>query len=102
MTNEEAIALLKQMQISLARGTGKVLNAKALWLAISALEEQTERECGRWFYGENEQGQDGYWCAKCGKFFPWIYKAFDIDFIKEFNYCPFCGEMMKEENDETD
>jgi len=58
-------------------------------------DDAVEREYGRWFYAENEQGQDGYVCTKCGKFFPWIYKAFDIDFIKEFNYCPSCGKRMK-------
>jgi hypothetical protein len=42
MTNEETIALLKQMQISLARGTGKVLQAEALGLAISALEHESK------------------------------------------------------------
>lgn len=37
MTNEEAAALLKQTQISLARGNGKVLLAEALQMAIQAL-----------------------------------------------------------------
>lgn len=42
MTKEEAVALLKQMQISLARGTGKVSQAEALGLAISALEHEMD------------------------------------------------------------
>lgn len=52
------------------------------------------RKKGTWIYGESEVGNDGYYCSQCGNFIPWIYKEFDIDFIKEFKFCPNCGAMM--------
>jgi len=55
---------------------------------------QIERKKGRWVYGESEQGNDGYVCTKCGNFVPWIYKEFDMDFIREFHFCPSCGAEM--------
>ena len=55
---------------------------------------------GRWIYGESGEGHDGYFCSQCGNFVPWIYKEFDIDFIKEFKFCPNCGASMSEGEEE--
>ena len=61
-----------------------------------------ERKKGRWIYGESEEGNDGYYCSECGNFVPWIYKEYDINFIKEFLYCNKCGADMRGEKDGTD
>lgn len=58
------------------------------------------RKKGTWIYGESEVGNDGYYCSQCGNFIPWIYKEFDIDFIKEFKFCPSCGADMRGDEDE--
>ena len=84
MTNEEAAALLKQTQIFLARGNGKVLLAEALRLAISALEE---RKKGKWMHKKitadfHVVGQ----CSVCKE-----RKRID-------NFCPNCGTDMRGEN----
>lgn len=55
---------------------------------------------GQWIYGENEEGHDGYKCSECGKFIPWEYDKYDIDFIKEVHYCSNCGAKMDREEQE--
>lgn len=67
---------------------------------IEALPSVQPRKKGRWIYGESEEGNDGYFCSQCGNFVPWIYKEFDIDFIKEFKFCPSCGADMRGDEDE--
>ena len=32
---------------------------------------QPQRMRGKWTYGEDEYGIDGYYCDKCGVFVPW-------------------------------
>lgn len=51
---------------------------------------------GRWEYGENESGYDGYYCSKCFGHVRWYGKASEqsINFIEKYNYCPFCGARM--------
>ena len=89
MTNEEAAILLKQTQITLARGTGKVLLAEALRLAISAL---MERKNGRWIDETFEPHGlvfYPYRCDQCGE-----HNNIPSD------YCPFCGADMRGKNNE--
>ena len=57
---------------------------------------------GQWIYGENEEGHDGYKCSECGKFIPWEYDKYDIDFIKEVHYCSNCGAKMDGEEQKHD
>lgn len=85
MTNEEAVALLKQTQISLARGTGKVLLAEALRLAISALER---RKKGQWTEITDRTMDCCYRCSECG----FIKDAYYLDIA---NFCPNCGADMR-------
>ena len=87
MTNEEAAALLKQTQISLARGNGKVLLAEALRLAISALEE---RKKGKWIRIPDEVFADRFECSECGKLPP--IENFELWLS---DYCPNCGADMR-------
>lgn len=60
---------------------------------VSLLKEQ-EAE-GKWIYGEDETGVDGWHCSECGFFEPWFYEfTDDIDFIRFYGFCPNCGRKM--------
>lgn len=76
--------------------TGTVQDMKEFLKVLPSAEPRR----GRWIYGESEEGHDGYFCSQCGNFVPWIYKEFDIDFIKEFKFCPSCGADMRGDEDE--
>ena len=59
-----------------------------------ALEEKPH---GEWIYGEDEQGQDGWFCSECDFFVPWYYGFYknDINFIRDYKACPHClAEMI--------
>ena len=58
---------------------------------------QPERKKGKWIYGEDEYGIDGYHCDKCGFFVPWDYAHTFINYIEDYNFCPYCGAEMDEE-----
>jgi hypothetical protein len=61
--------------------------------AIALLKEQ-EAE-GKWIYGEDETGVDGWHCSECNFFEPWFYEfTDDIDFIRFYGFCPKCGAKM--------
>ena len=61
---------------------------------------QSEQKRGRWIYGEDEYGIDGYHCDKCGFFVPWDYTHKFINYIEDYNFCPSCGADMRGEQDE--
>lgn len=54
---------------------------------------------GKWIYGEDEYGIDGYHCDKCGFFVPWDYAHKFINYIEDYNFCPNCGADMRGEQD---
>ena len=62
---------------------------------------QPQRMRGKWTYGEDEYGIDGYHCDKCGFFVPWDYTHKFIDFIKDYHFCPNCGADMRGEHDDS-
>ena len=62
---------------------------------------QPQRMRGKWTYGEDEYGIDGYHCDKCGFFVPWDYTHKFIDFIKDYHFCPNCGADMRGEQDDS-
>ena len=51
---------------------------------------------GEWIYGEDDCGQDGWFCSECDFFVPWYYQYYeDIDFIRDYKVCPHClAEMV--------
>lgn len=56
-----------------------------------------QRPQGEWYYGEDECGQDGWFCSECGFFVPWYYQYYekDINFIRDYKACPHClAEMV--------
>ena len=61
---------------------------------------QPQRMRGKWAYGEDEYGIDGYHCDKCGFFVPWDYTHKFINFIKDYHFCPNCGADMRGEQDD--
>lgn len=58
------------------------------------LDGQTnfKRPQGEWIYGEDDCGQDGWFCSECGFFVPWYYQYYekDINFIRDYKACPHC------------
>jgi hypothetical protein len=88
----------RQAAIRIASGYCHPANvAKELAKLPSA---QPQRMSGKWTYGEDEYGIDGYHCDKCGFFVPWDYTHKFIDFIKDYHFCPYCGADMRGEQDE--
>lgn len=58
---------------------------------------QPKRKTGRWIYGEDDSGQDGWTCSECGFFVPWYYEYYGLnntDFIRDFHTCPHCDAKM--------
>ena len=84
--------------------TGKT-NAEAVRDYVNALKGRIERiqpirpRRGRWIYGEDEYGIDGYHCDKCGFFVPWDYAHKFINYIADYNFCPNCGADMRGNNE---
>ena len=72
--------------------------------AVKRLEEELEskQKRGKWIYGEDEYGIDGYHCDKCGFFVPWDYTHKFINYIEDYNFCPSCGADMRGEQDGRD
>lgn len=52
---------------------------------------------GKWIYGEDEYGIDGYHCNQCGFFVPWDYAHMFINYIEDYKFCPNCGADMRGE-----
>ena len=70
---------------------------KAIRTIIDNAPPAPERPQGEWYYGEDECGQDGWFCSECDFFVPWYYEYYekDIDFIREYKACPHClAEMV--------
>jgi len=59
-----------------------------------------EPKQGEWIYCEDDEGQDGYKCSKCGFFVPWYYDYEDINYIYKYLFCPSCVAKMKGADDE--
>lgn len=84
--------------------TGKT-NAEAVRDYVNAVKGRIERiqpiqpKRGKWIYGEDEYGIDGYHCDKCGFFVPWDYAHKFINYIADYNFCPSCGADMKGDRD---
>ena len=60
-------------------------------------EAEKARPKGEWYYGEDECGQDGWFCSECNFFVPWYYQYYekDINFIRDYKACPHClAEMV--------
>lgn len=86
----------------------RLIDADKLWKAtttsidecedfLELIEKQptADRQQGKWIYGEDGYGIDGYKCDKCGFFVPWDYTRMFINYIKDYNYCPCCGARME-------
>ena len=60
-------------------------------------EAEKTRPQGEWVYGEDDCGQDGWFCSECNFFVPWYYQYYekDVDFIRDYKVCPHCiAEMV--------
>lgn len=77
----------------------KVGADKGLECAIDVIENAQAVEArpkGEWTYGEDDCGQDGWFCSECGFFVPWYYQYYekDINFIRDYKVCPHCKAEM--------
>ena len=85
MNNKEAIKILLNSQIYLARHCGKTDMYNAVELAIKALEDRPQ---GEWITDyESQFFNPGRKCSLCGKI---------VEFSE--NYCPNCGAYMRGNN----
>lgn len=48
---------------------------------------------GKWIYGENLDGFDGYRCSHC-------MTHFAVDDVSDYHYCAYCGAKMDERKTE--
>lgn len=55
-------------------------------------KKEWNRPSGEWIYGEDDSGQDGWFCSECKFFVPWYYQYYekDVDFIWDYKVCPHC------------
>ena len=75
------------------------IRSQSSWYELQALrkfKEKHERPQGEWIYGEDDCGQDGWFCSECDFFVPWYYQYYekDIDFIRDYKVCPHCKAEM--------
>ena len=84
----------KQAYLDCEYSTGMYCRRDRLIDDTIALLKEQEAE-GKWIYGEDETGVDGWHCSSCGFFEPWFYEfTDDIDFIRFYGFCPSCGRKM--------
>lgn len=83
---DKAYELLKNKQVLDNIAESIIANGKPY--------EETQQ--GEWVYGEDDSGQDGWFCSKCGFFVPWYYQYYekDVDFIRDYKVCPHCVSKM--------
>ena len=95
-------AAIEALHMHLMYRMGTDSNKKRLDDWINSLPSAQPKR-GRWLYCEDTTADcvDGYRCDQCGFFVPWDYQHKGIDFIKDYNFCPNCGAMMKGENSES-
>lgn len=65
-------------------------------------DARPERKKGKWVYAEDEYGIDGYHCNQCGFFVPWDYIHKFINYIEDYNFCPYCGAKMEGDDERSD
>ena len=105
MNNQQAINLLKDLEKNLDDYCGLNDEGKtAFGMAITALElfgnseqfpsAQPERKMGQWIPSDSELEIK---CNKCGKDFSEYIDSIDYIYLAEYpKFCPNCGAVMKE------
>lgn len=81
------------------KGFDQPLTEEERDILIRAIGNSTpyeERPQGEWIYGEDDCGQDGWFCSECNFFVPWYYQYYekDVDFIRDYKVCPHCKAEM--------
>ena len=100
--NDKPIVFKNETDSDFNVGVGIVFRKSGIY-EISINDKTTtvtkisERKTGKWIYGENEYGIDGYHCDKCGFFVPWDYVHKFINYIEDYKFCPNCGAKMEDE-----
>jgi len=96
MPDRENVINQIDVDIQRAERTGEMLvyvGQKTAKDALALLKGQDAE--GKWIYGEDETGVDGWHCSECNFFEPWFYEfTDDIDFIRFYGFCPSCGRKM--------
>lgn len=100
ISRQAAIEVLAEMQGRCTTKEALIQNSK-IWQQIKDLPSaEPDRKKGKWIYGEDEYGIDGYHCDKCGFFVPWDYVHKFINYIEDYNFCPSCGADMRGSSNE--
>ena len=83
MTREEAkLVLCANVMVACDRAGFDKRTCELVKNALDVVLKELEAE-GKWIYGEDETGVDGWHCSECNFFEPWFYDFDDdIDFIK--------------------
>ena len=101
ISRQEAIdALDKRFDNVPMEQTAEILKLRKDLRELPSIQSKQKR--GKWIYGEDEYGIDGYHCDKCGFFVPWDYTHKFINYIEDYNFCPSCGADMRGEQDGRD
>lgn len=95
-------ALRKAMYHRAFETDGDTMWQSGCWIRYRAVEQvikespsvTPKQKRGKWIYGEDEYGIDGYHCDKCGFFVPRDYAHTFINYIDDYNFCPNCGARM--------
>ena len=99
ISRQEAIdALDKRFDNVPMEQTAEILKLRKDLRELPSIQSKQKR--GKWIYGEDEYGIDGYHCDKCGFFVPWDYTHKFINYIEDYNFCPSCGADMRGEQDD--
>ena len=99
ISRQEAIdALDKRFDNVPMEQTAEILKLRKDLRELPSIQSKQKR--GKWIYGEDEYGIDGYHCDKCGFFVPWDYTHKFINYIEDYNFCPNCGADMRGEQDD--
>ena len=65
------------------------------WALLEVPSTNNDSE-GRWIYGENEYGLDGWTCPECGHFILWDYRTPQQFTVKDLPVnCPNCNTRMR-------
>ena len=89
----------RQAAINSIQCAGKIGKLTCIDILKRLPSAEPKRKKGKWIYGEDKYGTDGYYCNKCGFFVMWDYSHKLINYIDDYKFCPNCGKEMENGNE---